>query len=82
MKALFNIFIGGAKSTKDSFPKRMIIDGHKIFNQGKIANWFNKFFVDLGPKLALMIPELQATFDQYLNRQKSSWVKQTLPMMK
>ena len=58
--------IGKAKLTKDSFPKRMIIDGHDIFDQGKI-NCFNEFFVDIGPKLASMIPELKTRFDQYLN---------------
>ena len=57
----------GAKSTKGSFPRRMIIDGQEIFDQGKIANCFNKFFVDIGPKLASMIPESQTKFDQYLN---------------
>ena len=59
--------IGGAKSTKDIFPKRMIIDDQEISDQGKIANCFNKFFEDIGPKLASMIPESQAKFDQYLN---------------
>ena len=54
--------IGGAKSTK-----RMIIDDQEIFDQGKIANSFNKFFVDIGRKLASMIPELHTKFDQYLN---------------
>ena len=33
--------IGRAKSTKGSFPKRMIIDGQEIFDQEKIANCFN-----------------------------------------
>ena len=55
--------IGGAKSTKDIFPKRMIIDDQEISDQGKIANCFNKFFADIGPKLASMIPELQTNFD-------------------
>ena len=45
----------------------MIIDGQEIFDQGKIANCFNKFFVDIGPKLASMIPESQTKFYQYLN---------------
>ena len=45
----------------------MIIDGQEIFNQGKIANWFNKLFLDTGTKLAWMIPDLQTKFDQYLN---------------
>ena len=59
--------IVGAKSTKGRFPRTMIIDGQEIFDQGKIANYFNKFFVVIGPKLASMIPESQAKFDQYLN---------------
>ena len=45
----------------------MIIDDQEISDQGKIANYFNKFFVDIGTKLASMIPELQTKFDQYLN---------------
>ena len=44
----------------------MTIDGHEIFDQRKIANCFNKFFVDIGPKLASMILESQTKFDQYL----------------
>ena len=49
--------IGRAKSTKGSFPKRIIIDGQEIFDQEKIANCLNKFFVDICPKLASMISE-------------------------
>ena len=59
--------IVGAKSTKGNFPRRMIIDGQETFDQRKIANSFNKFFVDIGPKLAAMILESQTKFDQYLN---------------
>ena len=54
--------IGRSKSIKGGFPKRMIIDGQEIFDQRKIANCFNKFFVDIGPKLASMIPESQKQF--------------------
>ena len=43
--------IEGAKSTEGIFPKIMIIDGQEIFDQGKTANYFNKFSVDIGPKL-------------------------------
>ena len=49
----------------------MIIDDQEISDQGKRASCFNKFFVDIGPKLALMIPELQIKFDQYLNPHQS-----------
>ena len=59
--------IGGAKSTKGIFPKRMIIDDQEISDQGKIVNCFNKFFVDIGPKQTSMIPESQTKFDQYLS---------------
>ena len=37
----------------------MVIDDQEIFDQGKIANLFNKFFVDISPKIASMIPESQ-----------------------
>ena len=49
------------------FPKRIIIDAQEISDQTKIANCFNKFFVDIGPKVASMFPESQTKFDQYLN---------------
>ena len=45
----------------------MVIDDQEISDQGKIANCFNKSFVDIGPKLASTIPESQAKFHQYLN---------------
>ena len=47
--------------------EEQVVDCRKIFDQGNITNCFNKFFVDIGPKLASMIPELQRKFDQYLN---------------
>ena len=48
----------------------MIIDGQEIFDQGKIANYFNKFFVDIAPKLASMTPESQTKLHQYLKPHK------------
>ena len=63
-KCGIKIIIMGAKSTEGSFPRGVIIDGQEIFDQGKIANCFNKFFVDIRPKLASMIPESQTKFDQ------------------
>ena len=56
----------------------MIKDDQEISDQGKIAKCFNKFFVDIDPKLASMIPESQTKFDHI----KPLWVKQTLLMMK
>ena len=45
----------------------MIIDGQEIFDQGKTANYFNKFFLDIVPELDLMNCESQTIFYQYLN---------------
>ena len=45
----------------------MIMDDQEISDQGKMAHCFNKFFIDIGSKLASMIPESQTEFDQYLN---------------
>ena len=45
----------------------MIIDDQEISDQEKIANYFNKFFVNIGLKLNSMIPESQTKFDHYLN---------------
>ena len=39
----------------------------EIFDQGNVENCFNKLLVEIGPKLASMIPELQTKFDHYLN---------------
>ena len=45
----------------------MIIAVHEIFDKEKTANCFNKFFVDIGLKLASIISELQPKFYQYLS---------------
>ena len=67
----------GPKSTKSNFPRRMIIDGQEIFDQGKIANSFNKFFVDIGPKLASMTLNHKQNLTSIEIHIKPSWVKQT-----
>ena len=43
----------------------------KYLIKEKIANCFNKFFIDIGPKLASMIPESQTKRDHYLNPRKT-----------
>ena len=75
---LIKEILGRAKSSKDNFPKSMIIDGQEIFDQGKVVNCFQKFFVDISPKLASMIPESQTKFDQYLNPRQTFMVEANL----
>ena len=43
-----------------------ILGGAKS-TEGSFPNCFNQFFVDIGPKLASMIPKSQTKFDDYLN---------------
>ena len=61
--------------------KCLIKYDQEISDQGKIANCFNKFFVDIGPKLASMIPESQTKFDQYLNPYQTFMGEANLIMM-
>ena len=45
----------------------MIVDGYGKFDQGKRANCFVKFFIDISPKIVSIIPESQIKFDFFLN---------------
>ena len=43
-----------------------VIDGCEIFDQNKIVHGFNKFFRDIGPKLASSIPSSSMDFKDFL----------------
>ena len=60
----------------------MITDVHEIFDQEKNTNYFSKFLVDIGQKLASIIPESQTKIDPYLNLRQTFMVEATLLMMK
>ena len=45
----------------------MVIEGIETFNQNKIDNEFNKFFTEIGPKLALSILIFSKNFRQFMN---------------
>ena len=51
----------GAKSTKGRFPEE------RNSKTRKNSKFLQYIFVDIGPKLPSMIPELQTKSDQYLN---------------
>ena len=59
--------IGKTKTFKNDIPKRMVTDGIESFDQNKIANWFNKYFTEIGPKLASSIPAPSKVFKQFMN---------------
>ena len=56
------------KSKKTSlFPNRMVIDTIDCFDEDKIANHFNEYFVNVGSNLASRIPKAVKHFTDYLN---------------
>ena len=57
--------IGKSKLIDKSLPKIMVIDECEIFDQNKIAHSFNKFFMDIGPKLASSIPSSSKDFKDF-----------------
>ena len=63
--------IGKTKTFKNDIPKRMVIDGIETFDQNKIAHGFNKYFTDIGPKLASSIPASSEVFKQFMNVSKT-----------
>lgn len=44
--------IGKTKAFENGILQRMVIDGIKTFDPSQIANGFNKFITEMGPKLA------------------------------
>ena len=61
-----NDIIGKTKKTSD-FPKYFLINGQQIDDDYKIANEFNKFFINVGPNLAesIQTPPM-SSFEEYL----------------
>ena len=47
--------MGKGKLANNSLPKHLILNNRDIFDQKTIANSFNEYFVNVGPKLACEI---------------------------
>ena len=58
--------IGKTKANENSFPKRLIINDKVITEKSSIAKSLNDFFVNIGPKLASVIPSSSKTFESFL----------------
>ena len=59
-------------------PKHLILNNRNIFDQKTIANSFNQYFVNVGPKLTSEIPQSQRSFEMYLKGFDSSFEEVTL----
>src|SRR5271155_911016 len=62
--AILNVLISKAKNT--GFPECLTINGQLINDQRLIVDAFNKFFVNIGDKLASEIKGVPVRFDDYL----------------
>ena len=56
----------------------MVIDGIETFDEEKIANGFNKYFIEIGPKIASSIPTSSRDFKQFMNVSKTALQEYTL----
>ena len=70
--------IGKTKTIKNDIPKRMVIDGIETFDQNEIGNGFNKYFTEIGSKLASSIPASSRVFKQFMNVSKTVLQEYTL----
>ena len=66
------------KLLNNSLSKHLILNNRNIFDQKTIASSFNEYFVNVGPKLASEISQLQRSFEMYLTRSDSSFEEATL----
>ena len=69
--------IGKGKLVENSLPKHLILNNRDIFDQKTMANSFNEYFVNVGPKLACEIPQSQRSFEMYLKESDSSFEEVT-----
>ena len=58
--------IDKGKPVNNSLPKHLILNNRNIFDQKTIANSFNEYFVNVGPKLTCEILQSQRSFEMYL----------------
>ena len=70
--------IGKGELVNNSLPKYLIHNNRNIFDQKTIANSFNEYFVNVGPKLACEIPQSQRSFEMYLKESDSLFEEVTL----
>ena len=56
------------RSSHKNLPDHMSINGHKVTDEGQIANHFNKYFGEIGSKMASTIPLYNnVKYSDYLN---------------
>ena len=59
--------LGKTKTTTNNLPKKIIVNNNEIKDKKAIAEYFNKFFVNVGPNLASSIPLIADNYKTYLS---------------
>ena len=61
-----------------NFPRKLRICNKIKTGEDEIANEFNKYFADIGPSLAKIIPDPSMPFEKFLNRVNTTLPSQSL----
>ena len=57
---------GKSKVNSNKFPKSINVNGKSIKKNSRIAEEFNKYFINVGPNLASKIQNKSKTFEDFL----------------
>ena len=63
---IMKVITGKSKVYNDNFPKILNIDKKEITEKKIIAEEFNSYFINVGPKPATKIPPSNTNFESYL----------------
>ena len=70
--------IGKRNCHDQNFPKKIVVDGKHITDEELIAKSFNKYFVEIGPKLAKNIQKSSLNFESFMKTCDSTQAESTL----
>ena len=62
--------IGKSKLIHSALPRKIVINKNVTFEEKRIANAFNNFFINIGRKLADDIPTATRSFESYIQIMK------------
>ena len=60
--------IGKSKLIHSALTRKIVINKKVIFQEKRIANAFNSFFINVGPKLADDTPTVTRSFESYFQK--------------
>ena len=70
--------IGKRNCHDQNFPKKIVVDGKDITDEELIAKCFNKYFAEIGPKLAKNIQKSSTNFESFMKTCDSTQAESAL----